>query len=425
MIDGSSHIVRNIRLCRSHISSIIKLRILDGFFIHLNSIRMKLCTAVNVSKEGRICKKVFFDGWRKDKMYSRHLKDYIIYENEDIYTAHWKLHKNGSILIVMDEDERYKGLITFREIKRTYDDSTLDIKKICNINGKFIQSEDNIYACARDLFAEYPFINHIPIVDKERNLIDIMSRERAFWKQYYRNGNLSRMNYAYCIWNAALEAKALGYKSFSLIEFGVAGGNGLVNCEFHVREIERLLGIDIEIYGFDSGEGLPMKNSGYKDMVHIWPGGSYHMNLSALKDRLEKATLVIGDIKETTTDFFMKYSAAPVGCMLIDVDYYSSTVPILKFLNHADEHFLPRINMYFDDIHPEYEFSGENLAIKEFNANHDDVKISPEGLSYPDYRMKTKVCHRFAHEKYNERTTVFCGVELTPDDFEFKLKGFL
>lgn len=358
-------------------------------------------------------------------MYSRHLKDYIIYENEDIYTAHWKLHKNGSILIVMDEDERYKGLVTFREIKRTYDDSTLDIKEICNINGKFIQSEDNIYACARDLFVEYPFINHIPIVDKERNLIDIMSRERAFWKQYYRNGNLSRMNYAYCIWNAALEAKALGYKSFSLIEFGVAGGNGLVNCEFHVREIERLLGIDIEIYGFDSGEGLPMENSGYKDMVHIWPGGSYHMNLSALKDRLEKATLVIGDIKETTTDFFMKYSAAPVGCMLIDVDYYSSTVPILKFLNHADEHFLPRINMYFDDIHPEYEFSGENLAIKEFNSNHDDVKISPEGLSYPDYRMKTKVCHRFAHEKYNERTTVFCGVELTPDDFEFKLKGFL
>lgn len=149
------------------------------------------------------------------------------------------------------------------------------------------------------------------------------------------------------------------------------------------------------------------------------------MDISALEDRLERATLVVGDIKETTADFFAKFSAAPVGCMLVDVDYYSSTVPILNFLDHSDEHFLPRINMYFDDVHPEYEFSGENLAIKEFNVNHGHIKISPEGLSYSDYRMRTKVCHRFMHEKYNERTTVFCGLELTPDDYELKLKGFL
>lgn len=149
------------------------------------------------------------------------------------------------------------------------------------------------------------------------------------------------------------------------------------------------------------------------------------MDLPALKERLEKATLVIGDIKETAADFFKRFSAAPVGCMLIDVDYYSSTVPILDFLDHADENFLPRIQMYFDDIHPEYEFSGENLAVKEFNGSHDTVKISPEGLSYPDHRMRTKVCHRFAHEKYNKLTSVFCGLELSPDLYELKLKEFL
>ena len=358
-------------------------------------------------------------------MYSKRLKDYIICENENLYKAHWKLYKNGSILIVVDRDERYKGLITFRDIKKSYEDPALNVNEICNTKGKFVHSEDNIYVYARDIFVEYPFINHIPVVDKEKNVVDIMSRERAFWKQYYRSGKLSRMHYAYCIWNAALEAKALGYQSFSVIEFGVAGGNGLVNCEFHIREIERLLGICIEIYGFDSAEGLPMKNLGYRDMVHIWPGGSYHMDRSALEDRLEKAVLIIGDVKETTADFFTKFSVAPVGCMLIDVDYYSSTVPILNFLDHGDENFLPRINMYFDDVHPEYEFSGENLAVKEFNMAHEKMKISPEGLSYPDYRIRTKVCHRFAHKKYNELTSVFCGLELSPADFELKLKGFL
>ena len=358
-------------------------------------------------------------------MYSKHLRDYIVCENEDIYKAHWKLYKNGSILIVVDTEEKYRGLITFRDIKKSYEDPALTIQKICNIKGKVIHSGGDIYAGARDLFGEYPFINHIPIVDKERNVVDIMSRERAFWKQYYRSGKLSRMHYAYCMWNAALEAKALGYPSFSVIEFGVAGGNGLVHCEFHAKEIERLLGIRIEIYGFDSAEGLPIKNAGYKDMVHIWPGGSYHMDRPALENRLEKAELIIGDIKETTVDFFTGRQVAPVGCMLIDVDYYSSTVPVLDFIDYSDENFLPRIHMYFDDIHPEYEFSGENLAVKEFNKSHDTIKISPEGLSYSDYRMRTKVCHRFAHTKYNERTSVFCGLELCEDDFELKLREFL
>lgn len=175
-------------------------------------------------------------------MYPRRLKDYVINEDEDIYKAHWKLYKNGSILVVVDSDEKYKGLITFRDMKKSYEDPSLEVQKICNTSGKFLHSEDDVYASARNLFVEYPFINHIPIVDKERNGVDIMSRERAFWRQYYRDGKLPRMNYAYCIWNATLEAKALGYDAFSVMEFGVAGGNGLVNCEFHAREIERLGG---------------------------------------------------------------------------------------------------------------------------------------------------------------------------------------
>ena len=41
----------------------------------------------------------------------------------------------------------------------------------------------------------------------------------------------TRPHYAYCVYNAAILAKKLGYKSFSIIEFGVAGGNGIYFLE--------------------------------------------------------------------------------------------------------------------------------------------------------------------------------------------------
>ena len=35
---------------------------------------------------------------------------------------------------------------------------------------------------------------------------------------------IERPNYAYCMYNAAILAKQLGYSKISVIEFGVAGG---------------------------------------------------------------------------------------------------------------------------------------------------------------------------------------------------------
>ena len=258
-----------------------------------------------------------------------------------------------------------------------------------------------LYLKARDIFIYYSYINHIPVIDKDRNVVDIMSRQRAFWKEEFDKEKLPRMHYAHCIWSAAMEAVSLGYKAISVLEFGVAAGNSLVNCEFHAKEISRLLGIEIQVYGFDKADGLPMDNMGYKDMIHIWPGGKFKMDIEKLKNRLRFAQLVLGDIRDTANTFFETFKPAPVGCMLIDVDYYSSTLPILDMLEKSDEYFMPRVQMYFDDIVREYEFSGEMLAIKEFNLKHEQMKISPEGFSHNDYREKTKVCHRFFHKKYN------------------------
>jgi hypothetical protein len=70
-------------------------------------------------------------------------------------------------------------------------------------------------------------------------------------------GGFARPAYAFCLYNAALEAKALGHKAFTAIEFGVAGGRGLVILCNYRDEIERETGIKITLIGLDTGSGLP------------------------------------------------------------------------------------------------------------------------------------------------------------------------
>ena len=48
-----------------------------------------------------------------------------------------------------------------------------------------------------------------------------------------------RPNYAYCIYHSSILAKRLGHKSISFIEFGVAGGNGLVFIEKFANRIKK------------------------------------------------------------------------------------------------------------------------------------------------------------------------------------------
>lgn len=339
-----------------------------------------------------------------------YLDDYVININDDIYYAHWKLHKNKCILIVNNDEGTMEGILTISDLNRTYaDDSLKNVRDICNRNCKYLINDEHTYDKARSLFSELSYINHIPVVDENKKLVDIISRQQAFWKQYFIEEKLPRMHYAYCIYMAALEAKTLGYKKISIIEFGVAGGQGLMNCEFHSKAVSRLLDIEIEIYGFDLGNGLPSENHGYMDMIHLFRSGDYKMDYDKLLNKLEFSKLVLGNLKDTTKTFLDKYSPAPIGAMLVDVDYYSSSIPILEFLKNSDEYFLPRIHMYWDDISPEYEFQGESAAICDFNRNNEFIKISPEKEYYQNYRQKTKICHKFTHPKYNEPSDVYVG----------------
>ena len=152
-------------------------------------------------------------------------------------------------------------------------------------------------------------------------------------------------HYGYCIFQANL----LNYPRISVIEFGCGGGNGLVTAEMHIREISKLFPVEIQLYGFDTGTGLPQPQD-YRDMPHYFEPGFYKMDRQILEKKLTLGKLVIGDVKDTCTTFFREYDPAPVGCIFYDLDFYSATRDAFMLLTADTSHFLPRIFTYFYDI---------------------------------------------------------------------------
>lgn len=218
-----------------------------------------------------------------------------------------------------------------------------------------------------------------------------------------------RPHYAYILFNSAKLAKKLGHKEISVLEFGVAGGTGLVLLEKYATQVEKLFGVKIQIYGFDLSVGLPAPKD-YRDLPYHWKEGFFAMNVDKLKKKLKKSTLVIGDVKDTSKDFFKKYNPAPIAAIAHDMDYYSSTKAGLEMLRQGDARFLPRVFCYFDDtIGSDTElfsdFAGQRLAINEFNTEGQSIKLAkPYYLTCgtaATWQHKIWIAHFFEHEKYN------------------------
>ena len=225
-------------------------------------------------------------------------------------------------------------------------------------------------------------------------------------------GALERPHYGYCIFQAARLAALLRYPRISVIEFGCGGGKGLLNAEMHIAEVMKIFPVEIELYGFDIGSGLPDPKD-YRDMPHYFQTGLYEMNCQPLEKRLARAKLVIGDVADTCSSFLREYSPAPIGCIFHDLDFYSSTIASLAILDAHASSLLPRIFMYFDDIVGNNdlwlcsEFTGERLAIKDFNEQHEAKKISKNYYARSKYRNhwwanQAYVFHDFLHPRYND-----------------------
>lgn len=227
-----------------------------------------------------------------------------------------------------------------------------------------------------------------------------------------RYGLEERGAYAYCLYHAAALAARLGVPRISVLEFGVAGGNGLMALERIAEGLRRdgALPVEVEIYGFDTGAGMPPPE-GAEDLPYWFRESQYAMNQDALRARLTRAQLEIGPVRETVPAFLARGTAAPVGAMLIDVDYYSSTRDCLRIFDTAAlaERFLPRVHLYLDDvIGQEWEMYGPHSgllkAVEEFNATHADKAIHLNQNLRPHahlpYRYQIYYAHLFSHPQY-------------------------
>jgi hypothetical protein len=202
--------------------------------------------------------------------------------------------------------------------------------------------------------------------------------------------------YAWGAIQGALLAKRLGIDKISFIEFGVAGGNGLIALENISIFLEKEYSIKIDVYGFDTSAGLP-KSKDYRDLPHILSDGDFCMDVEKLKSRLKKAQLILGLVKDTISDFITSIHA-PVAFISYDMDLYTSTNDGLKLLNAEAKILLPRIHCFFDDIFSCGDFDGERLSILEFNQKHETRKISRiYGLNH---LVPIKVANRMFWEKY-------------------------
>lgn len=237
---------------------------------------------------------------------------------------------------------------------------------------------------------------------------------RIGWLPYETQINFETMpypQYAYGTYFAALQAKALGLDEISAIEFGVAGGNGLVALEEIATNVERATGVAVRSYGFDLGEGMPA-GTDFRDLPYIWQQGIFKMDAERLASRLQRAELILGDVAETVKTFGTDESIPPIGFISFDLDYYSSTKSAFELFGLENKRFLPRTYCYFDDcIGDDWElhspFTGELLLIEEFNRESEDQKLGKiHGLRYKrvfDSRWQEVmyVLHAFDHPDYN------------------------
>jgi hypothetical protein len=225
-----------------------------------------------------------------------------------------------------------------------------------------------------------------------------------------RYGIFSRPNYAYGVYTPAALASKLGLPAISVIEFGVAGGSGLLALESIAAEVSRATGVRIAVYGFDSGEGMPAPLD-YRDLPYVWDQGFYKMDQSALRARLKQATLIVGDVARSVPEFVRTPGVPPVGFVSFDLDYYSSTKTALQLFEGGPDSRLPRTLCYFDDIMwPETafhnEYTGELCAIREFNQEHAHMKVSPIHMfahtrPHPaPWNEQMFVLHDFQHPLY-------------------------
>ena len=215
-------------------------------------------------------------------------------------------------------------------------------------------------------------------------------------------------HYESILYEACLEAKKLGINQVSVIELGVAGGAGIISLEKYKKKIEKVLDINIEIYGFDMGSGLP-KIEADEDLPFLWRKGLYNIDKTALEKKVN-SKIFYGDVKNTVDDF-IKINKNNICCIFFDLDLYTSTINFLNQIPKIKDHLLPRVLCYFDDVYvfENYinQFNGVFKAIEEFNKNFSEFKLGYsvdhfKNFKFPLARTSIYTLHCFKNHLYKK-----------------------
>lgn len=198
-----------------------------------------------------------------------------------------------------------------------------------------------------------------------------------------------RPSYAYGLLRAADLCVWMGKKKATVIEFGVAGGMGLIAMADVADEVKSATGVEFRVVGFDTGSGLP-RFEGAKDHPELWVPGDFAMpDPDKLRERMRgRAELVFGDIEDTVGLFLKTLTPdAPLGFISVDVDLYSASVSCLRVLTGAPELYTPAVSVYIDDVTTffNHRWGGELAAVHEFSDSQPSRKIDKD-YSLPGHR---------------------------------------
>lgn len=198
-------------------------------------------------------------------------------------------------------------------------------------------------------------------------------RQRVAYDLILRNSN------AFAILNAADIAHSYDVKQLAIIEFGVAAGAGLMNMCHIAEQVTQLTGVKIRVFGFDTGSGMPPAKD-YRDHPDVYRTGDFPMEYDKLKGKLpSNGKLILGELAATIPNFLNEEvsSEMPIGYVVVDVDYYSSTVDALRLFEGDPDLYLPMTPIHLDDIEFDQHnaYAGELLAVSEFNERNKYRKI--------------------------------------------------
>ena len=200
------------------------------------------------------------------------------------------------------------------------------------------------------------------------------------FKKYFemvKKGDVPRPHYALGLLMAAHQAKHFNIKKISVIEFGCWNLEGLIDLEQHSVEISKIIDVEFQIYGFTLKEGLPNYKFNKFDRYNEWKQGDFKFSAHRNLKKLKKSKVIFGDVKKTIKPFIKRtnFLSAPIGFIINDLDYYTSTMNSFKILEMSNKNYLPKPVLYFDDFFRSNKFEGEYKAINDYN-NKSKKKIA-------------------------------------------------